>query len=200
MIMRFAVLLSVALVLAPLAHSQDNMDIDEQIKKAMAAPPKSEAEMKEMEKKQAAELKEMTAQNDKEEAEQKAKEKAAAQAALDAKGPVALPDWTPQVPQFTPSGPLTRKLVDGQPRTVLTGTSPLPAAALADAWDTFKNPKFSHERTGSDINHHADLFVTYRNSEDNSEVKLEAERKPGAKVTQVTISSPLPIPPAPSGK
>jgi antitoxin component of MazEF toxin-antitoxin module len=196
MITRIVVLLFTALVLTLPARSQDDVDIDEQIKKAMAAPPKSAAEMKEMQKKAEAQMKEMTAENDKAEAEQKAKDKAAAQAALKAKGPIALPDWTPQVPQFTPSGPLTRKLVDGQPRTVLTGTSPLPPAALADAWDTFKNPKFSHERTGSDINHHADLLVTYRNSEDNSEVKLEAERKPGAKVTQVTISSPLPIPPA----
>ena len=196
MIIRLAVLLSVALVLPSLTYSQD-MNIDEEIKKALAAPPKSKAEMKAMEQKQEAELKEMTADSDKEEAEAKAKQKAAAQAALDAKGPVALPVWTPQVPQFTPSGAPTRKLVDGQPRTVLTGTSLLPPAALADAWDTFKNPKFSHERTGSDLNHHVDLFVTYRNSEDGSEVKMEAERKPGAKVTQVTVSSPLPVPATP---
>ena len=77
---------------------------------------------------------------------------------------------------------------------MLTGTSPLSPEKLCDAWDTFKREKFSHERTGSDINHHVDLFVTFRNGEDNSEVKMEAERKPGAKVTQVTISSPLPVP------
>ena len=191
----FALSIAAALVIpASLAHSQDTTDIDEQIKKAMAAPPKSAAEMKEMEKKQAAEMKEMMAENDKEEAEQKAKEKTATDAALNAKGPVALPDWTPKVPEFTPSGPAARKLVDGQPKTVLTGTSPLAPDALADAWDSFKNPKFGHERTGSDINRNVDLFVTFRNGEDGTEVKMQAERKAGAKITHVTISSPLPLP------
>jgi hypothetical protein len=105
-----------------------------------------------------------------------------------------LPDWTPQVPQFTPSGPPARKLVDGEPKVIQIGTSPLSPEALCDAWDKFSNPKFSHERTGSEINHSADLFVSFRNGEDGSAVRLEAERKAGAKVTHVTISSPLPVP------
>jgi hypothetical protein len=148
--------------------------------------------MKQMEKEAMADIAKAEAE-DKAEAAQK---KAAAQALVDAKGPVALPDWTPQVPQFTPSGPVARKLVDGEPRIVLTGTSPLAPDALADAWDKFSNPKFSHERTGSEINHSADLFVTFRNGEDGSEVKMEAERKAGAKITHVTISSPLKLPAA----
>jgi hypothetical protein len=127
-----------------------------------------------------------------------AKQKAAAQAVVDVKGPASLPEWTPQVPEFTPSGPPARKLVDGEPKIILTGTSPLPPAALADAWDKFSNPKFSHERTGSEMNHSVDLFVSFRNSEDNTEVKLEAERKAGAKLTHVTISSPLKVPAAPA--
>ena len=84
--------------------------------------------------------------------------------------------------------------VDNQPMVIVTGTSPLSAEALCDAWDKFSNPKFSHERTGSEINHNADLFVSFRNSEDGTAVKMEAERKAGAKVTHVTISSPLPVP------
>jgi hypothetical protein len=73
--------------------------------------------------------------------------------------------------------------------------SPLTPEALCDAWDNFKkdHPTFSHERTGSDINHHADLQVTYRNGENNTEVKMEADRKPGEKLTRVTTSSPLPV-------
>jgi hypothetical protein len=108
------------------------------------------------------------------------------QAIVDAKGPASFPDWTPQVPQFAPSGPPARKLVDGEPKIVQTGTSPLSPEALCDAWDKFANPKFSHERGGSEINHNADLYVSYRNNEDNGTVRLEAEH--------VTISSPIPIP------
>ena len=113
---------------------------------------------------------------------------------VDAKGPTSFPDWTPPVPQFTPAGAPARKLVDGEPKIIQTGSSPLSPEALCDAWDKFKNEKFSHARGGSEINHNADLYVSFRNSEDNATVKLEAERKAGAKVTHVTISSPLPVP------
>ena len=126
-------------------------------------------------------------------------EKAAALAVVDVKGPASFPAWTPEVPQFTPSGAPARKLVDGEPKIVQTGTSPLPPEALCDAWDKFANPKFSHERGGSEINHNADLYVSYRRSEDNETVRLEAERKAGGKITRVTISSPLPVP-APAEK
>jgi hypothetical protein len=176
------------------AQDKDKDDIDAQIDAQMKAalkdpnkPTPKNPNMKQMEKEAMADIAKAEAE-DKAEAAQK---KAAAQALVDAKGPVALPDWTPQVPQFAPSGPVARKLVDGEPRIVLTGTSPLAPDALADAWDKFSNPKFSHERTGSEINHSADLFVTFRNGEDGSEVKMEAERKAGGKITHVTISSPL---------
>src|SRR5713101_5331008 len=197
MIRQLSLFAALALITATPGFAQDN-DIDAQIKKAMEdanKPAAKKPDMKQMEKETMAEI-------NKEEAEQKAedaKQKTALQALVDVKGPVSLPDWTPQVPQFTPSGPPARKLVDGEPKIILTGTSPLPPAALADAWDKFSNPKFSHERTGSEINHSADLFVSYRNGEDGSAVKMEAERKAGAKVTHVTISSPLPVP-SPAGQ
>ncbi len=192
MIRQLSLFAALALITATPGFAQDN-DIDAQIKKAMEdanKPAAKKPDMKQMEKETMAEI-------NKEEAEQKAedaKQKTALQALVDVKGPVSLPDWTPQVPQFTPSGPPARKLVDGEPKIILTGTSPLPPAALADAWDKFSNPKFSHERTGSEINHSADLFVSYRNGEDGSAVRMEAERKAGAKVTHVTISSPLALP------
>ena len=177
------------------AFAQDD-DIDAQMKAAMkqamenANKPASKADMKKMEQ-------EAKAQSDKAEAENKAeeaKQKAAAQAVVDAKGPTSLPDWTPQVPEFKPSGPPARKLVDGEPKIVQTGTSSLAPEALCNEWDKFANPKFSHERGGSEINHNADLYVNYRRNEDNQTVKLEAERKAGGKATKVTISSPLPVP------
>jgi hypothetical protein len=192
MIKRLFFLAALAVVTATPLFAQDD-DIDAQIKKVMENPnqpaPKN-PNMKQLEKQAMADI----AKAEAEEKAEAAKQKAAAQAVVDVKGPVSLPQWTPQVPQFTPSGPPARKLVDDEPRIILTGTSPLPPAALADAWDKFSNPKFSHERTGSEINHSVDLFVSFRNSEDNTEVKLEAERKAGAKLTHVTISSPLKVP------
>ena len=191
MIRRLFLLAALALITTTPCFAQDD-DIDAAMKKAMenANKPASKANMEKMERETKAQIDQAEAENKAEEA----KQKAAAQAVVDMKGPVSLPDWTPQVPQFTPSGPPARKLVDGEPKVIQTGTSPLPPAALADAWDKFSNPKFSHERTGSEINHSTDLFVSFRNGEDGSAVRLEAERKAGAKITHVTISSPLPVP------
>src|SRR5438132_13178446 len=191
MIRRLFLFAAVTLATTVPAWAQED-DIDAAMKKAMenANKPASKADMKKLEQQAKAQMDQMEAENKAEEA----KQKAAAQAVVDAKGPTAFPDWTPQVPQFTPSGRPARKLVDGEPKVIQTGTSPLSPEALCDAWDKFSNPKFSHERTGSEINHSADLFVSFRNGEDGSAVRLEAERKAGAKVTHVTISSPLPVP------
>jgi hypothetical protein len=191
MIRRLFLFAALALITTTPCFAQDD-DIDAAMKKAMenANKPASKADMKKLEQQAKAQSDQMEAENKAEEA----KQKAAAQAVVDVKGAVSLPEWTPQVPQFTPSGPPARKLVDGEPKVIQTGTSPLSPEALCDAWDKFSNPKFSHERTGSEINHSADLFVSFRNGEDGSAVRLEAERKAGAKVTHVTISSPLPVP------
>jgi hypothetical protein len=194
MIRRLLFVATLTLATAIPLFAQDD-DIDAQIKKAMENPNKpapKNPNMKQMEKEAMADI----AKAEAEEKAEAAKQKAAAQALVEVKGPMSLPEWTPQVPQFTPSGRPARKLVDGEPKIVLTGTSPLPPAALADAWDKFSNPKFSHERTGSEMNHSVDLFVSFRNSEDNTEVKMEAERKAGAKITHVIISSPLKVPAA----
>ena len=167
------------------------------MKKALedANKPASKGDMKKLEEQAKAQIDQAEAENKAEEA----KRKAAAQSVVDAKDPTSFPAWMPEVPQFSPSGPPLRKLVDGEPKVIQTGTSPLSPDALCDAWDKFANPKFSHERGGSDFNHNADLYVSYRNNEDNMMVKLEAERKAGAKITHVTISSPLPLP-SPAGQ
>ena len=165
-------------------------DIDAQMKKVMEnpnAPAASKADMKRMQEQAMSQIAAAEAQNKAEEAEKRA----ALQKLVEQKGPASFPDWTPQVPQFTPAGPAARKIIDGEARIVQTGTSPLTPDQIADEWDKFANPKFSHERTGSDINHSVDLHVMYRRNEDNSEVKLEVERKAGAKITHVTLSSPI---------
>jgi hypothetical protein len=182
MIKTLSLLIAAALLMgAPLAYPQDK-ETDQQLKQATEAAKKMGLKMPD--------LKELNEENEKDEA----KQKTAARAAVESKGPATLPDWTPKVPQFTPSGPATRKLVEGQPNIVLTGTSPLTPEALADAWDKFQNPKFGHERGGSKMNDDVDLYVSYQKNDDGTEVKMEAERKPGAKITQVTISSPIPVP------
>jgi hypothetical protein len=190
MIRRLFLIAALALITTIPAFAQDD-DIDAAMKKAMENANKPAAKRPDMEKME----RETKAQIDQAEAEDKAeeaKQKAAAKAVVDSKGPTSFPDWTPQVPQFTPAGTPARKLVDGEPKIVQTGTSPLSPDALCDAWDKFANPKFSHERGGSDLNHNVDLYVSYRNNEDNTTVRLEAERKAGGKITHVTISSPLP--------
>ena len=196
MMRRLFLITTLALITTIPAFAQDD-DIDAAIKKGMenANKPASKETMKKLEQEAKAQIDQAETENKAEEA----KQKAAAQAVVDVKGPVSFPAWTPEVPQFTPSGSPVRKLVDGEPKVIQTGTSPLSPEALCDAWDKFANPKFSHERGGSEINHNADLYVSYRNSEDNAAVKMEAERKAGAKVTHVTISSPLPVP-VPAGQ
>src|ERR1700693_1399245 len=191
MIRRLFFFAALALITTAFCLAQ-NDDIDAQIKKAMenANKPASKADMNKVEEQAKAQIDQAEVETKADEA----KQKAAAQAVVDAQGPTSLPNWTPEVPQFTPAGPPARKLVDNQPMVIVTGTSPLSAEALCDAWYKFSNPKFSHERTGSEINHNADLFVSFRNGEDGTEVKMEAERKAGAKVTHVTLSSPLPVP------
>ena len=192
---RFLLCIAFALVITLPAFAEDD-EIDAAMKQAMkeamenANKPASKTDMKKLEQQAKAQIDQAEAENKAEDA----KRKAAVQAAIDAKGPASLPGWTPEVPQFTPAGPPARKLVNGEAKIVQTGTSPLSPEVLCDAWDKFANPKFSHERGGSEINHNADLYVSYRNNEDNATVRLEAERKAGGKITHVTISSPLPIP------
>jgi hypothetical protein len=71
-------------------------------------------------------------------------------------GTIALPDWTPAVPQFTPAGPVGKKVIDGDEKIVLTGTSPLSPIALADEWeklwDKLGKDKVSLNRLSSNVN------------------------------------------------
>src|SRR5437016_12128197 len=125
-------IVALALITTIPALAQED-DIDAAMKKAMenANKPASKADMKKLEQQAKAQIDQAEAENKAEEA----KQKAAAQAVVDAKGPTSFPDWTPTIPQFAPAGPPARKLVDGEPRIIQTGTSPLSPEALCDAWD-----------------------------------------------------------------
>src|SRR5260370_25508918 len=150
MIRRLFFVVALTLVTTVPVLAQED-DIDAAMKKAMenANKPASKADMKKLEQQAMADIAKAEVENKAEEA----KQKAAAQAVVDVKGPTSFPDWTPQVPQFTPAGGPARKLVDGEPKVIQTGTSPLSPEALCDAWDKFTNPKFSHERAGPEITH-----------------------------------------------
>src|SRR5437764_8639421 len=112
MIRRLFLLAALAVITTTPCFAQDD-DIDAQIKKAMEDVNKPAAKKPDMEKME----RETKAQIDQAEAENKAeeaKQKAAAQAVVDMKGPVSLPDWTPPVPQSPPSGRPAGRVVDGK--------------------------------------------------------------------------------------
>jgi hypothetical protein len=165
-------------------RAQDtDKEVDDAIQEATESAKKMGVKMPDV-KKQLEEV-------DKEEA----KEKAALQKQLEAPGPVALPDWTPKVPQFKPAGPVSKKIVGDEVDIIQTGTSPLTPAALGDSWETAKGDKLNGSRTNGSYN--ATKVVTIYLStrqEPLQSVVLEAKRAPEEKITHVTISSPLPKP------
>lgn len=179
----FAFLLSAMLSLPPLTHAQDaDKETDSALMRAAEAAKKMGMQMPDVKK--------IMEEDEKEEAKAKAK----VQAVVSAPGPVAFPAWTPKVPDFTPAGPITKKVIDNAPQIVQTGTCPLTPVALADAWEKFKNDKYSFSRMRSNINGTITQTVTYRDMDDTTqEVTMEAKREPSEKITHVTITSPLPV-------
>lgn len=126
---------------------------------------------------------------------EEAKEKAALQKQMEALWPIALPDWTPKVPQFKPTGPATKKIVFDEVNVVLTGTSPLTPAELGDSWEAAKGDKLNSSRTNSSVNDTKTVFIYLSTREEPlQKVVLEATRAPEDKITRVTVSSPLPKP------
>ena len=180
----FAFLLSVMLSLPPLTHAQDaDKETDAALKQAAEAAKKMGMQMPDVKK--------IMEDDQKEEAKAKAK----VQAVVSAPGPVAFPAWTPKVPQFTPSGPVARKLIDGKAKIALSGTSPLTPAELGDAWEATKlDNTISRGRNNSNIND-TKTVIMYLSTQDAppQEVRMEATRAPGEKITRVTITSPLPV-------
>ncbi|PZR73677.1 MAG: hypothetical protein DLM73_09980 [Chthoniobacterales bacterium] len=177
-------LLSAALSFAPVTRAQEaNPDVakmlkdaEEQAKKMNMKVPDVKPQLAEMEQDQA-------------------KEKAALKKQLEAPGPIALPAWTPKLPQFTAAGPATRKIIDDQVHIIVTGTSPLTPAELGDAWEAAKTEGMSFGRSNNSINDTKTVIITLRPQDAaQGEVRLEATRAPKEKITHVTITSPLPKP------
>jgi hypothetical protein len=177
-----ALFLSAALTLSPLARAQES---DPDLAKALK---EAEEQSKKMNMK-VPDMKEQLAEIEKDEA----KEKAALQKQLEAPGPVAMPAWMPKIPQFTPAGPATKKIMDEQVHIVLTGTSPLTPAQLGDAWEAAKLEGVSRGRSNNSFNDTKTVIMYLRTQDDaRQEVRLEATRAPEEKSR--TLPSHLPSP------
>jgi hypothetical protein len=179
-----ALFLSAALTLSPLANAQEpDPDLAKALKDAEEQSKKMNMKVPDM-KEQLAEIE-----------QDEAKEKAALQKQLEAPGPIALPAWTPALPQFTPAGPATKKIMDEQVHIIVSGTSPLTPAQLGDAWEAVKTEKMSFSRSNNSINDTKTVIITLHPQDAAlGEVRLEATRAPKEKITHVTVTSPLPKP------
>jgi len=176
--------LAAAFVLSPFANAQEpDPDLAKMLKEAEEQAKKMNLKVRD--------VKEQLAEIQKDEA----KEKAALQKQLKAPGPIALPGWMPALPQFTPAGPATRKIIDEQVHIIVTGTSPLTPAEIGDAWEATKPQDASFGRSNNSINDTKTVII-HLNPQDIAlgSVRLEATRAPKEKITHVTITSPLPKP------
>ncbi|MEN3369303.1 MAG: hypothetical protein V7609_1446 [Verrucomicrobiota bacterium] len=182
--MKSTLFLVAMFALLPLAHAQEPdpdvskilKDAEEQAKKMKLKVPGMKEQLAELEK-------------------DEAKEKAALQKQLNAPGAIALPAWTPAVPQFTPAGPATKKIIDEQVHIIVTGTSPLSPAELGDAWEAAKSANTSFGRSNNSINDTKTVIINLHPQDTAlGSVRLEATRAPKEKITHVTITSPLPKP------
>ena len=174
-----------ALVPIPFSlHAQEtDKEVDDAVQQGADAAKKMGVKMPDV-KKQMEEV-------DKEEA----KEKAALQKQLEAPGRVALPDWTPEVPQFKPAGPAIKKVVDDEVDIIMTGTSPLTPAELGNSWEAAEGDKLNSSRANGSYNDTKVVTIYLSTREEPlQKVILEATRAPEEKITHVTISSPLPKP------
>ena len=178
----FLIIASFLLTLFLPAQDTDK-DVDDAIQEAAESAKKMGVKMPDV-KKQIEEIN-----------KEEAKEKAALQPQLDAPGPVALPDWTPKVPQFKPAGPISKKIVGDEVDIIQTESSPLTPAELGDNWETAKGDKLNSSLTNGSYNDTkvVTIYLSTR-QEPLQSVVLEARRSPKDKVTQVTVSSPLPKP------
>jgi hypothetical protein len=178
----FVSLLIAAFLLTPSLLAQDtDKEVDDAVQQATEAAKKMGVKMPDVKK----QLEEVN--------KEEAKEKAALQKQLGAPGSVALPDWTPKVPQFKPDGPVSKKIVSDEVNIIQTGTSPLTPAELGDSWEAAKGDKLNSSRTNGSYNDTkiVTIYLSMR-QEPLQSVVLEARRTPEDKITHVTISTPLP--------
>ena len=196
----------ICLFLAAFLRAQDNPlndpDLKEMLKQAQEMQKKANPTSADPKKKLAemlSQAKEEEARQAQEEKREKEKLQAALKKQLEAPGPVALPDWTPVTPQFKAGGSPTKKIVEDQVKIVQAGSSSLSPKELADSWEAaaVAAKNLNHGRNNIEVNGKMTTITFLSTRTDPvQEVKLEASREPGGKITQVEISSPLPKPDA----
>ena len=140
---------------------------------------------------------ELAAQQKEQEKQEEQQREAALQKQLEAPDPLTLPGWTPATPQFKPAGSITKKIVEDEVRIIQTGTSTLAPEQLADGWEAaaVAAKNLNHVRNNISSNDRVTtIMFLSRRTAPVQEVKLQARREPGAKVSEVEISAALPKP------
>ena len=164
----FVSLIIASFLLTPFLPAQDtDKDVDDAIQEATESAKKMGVKMPDA-KKQIEEIN-----------KEEAKEKAALQKQLEAPGPVALPDWTPKVPQFKSDGPASKKIVGDEVDITQSGTSPFSPAELGDSWEAAKGDKLNSSRTNGSYNG-TKIVTIYLSTREEPlrSVALEAKRAP----------------------
>ncbi len=206
----FSVLICVCFLSAPLLYAQQDATNDtdltkmlkeaqdmqkeaEKIQQQNPSPAGKKKTMAEMEAESKAEMARMEAQEKKE----KEQLQAALKKQLAEPGPTALPDWTPKTPQFTVTGPATKKIVEDEVQIIETGTSTLSPKELADGWEAAATAAGNLNHVRNNISSNGNIttimFLTTR-TDPEQKVEMAARRAPDEKITRVEISSPLPKP------
>lgn len=113
-----------------------------------------------------------------------------------AEGPTKFPDWMPATPEFKATSSPEKKIVDDEVKLVQTGTSSLPPRQILAAWEAAVADKpLSHYNNDISVNDTVTTMIDISSRTDPiQKVVLEAKRGPDEKITQVTISSPMPKP------
>ncbi|MGH8101651.1 MAG: hypothetical protein ACREIW_10160 [Chthoniobacterales bacterium] len=164
-----------------------------EIQKQNPTSPDTRKKLAEME----ADAKAEAARQEKEEDLENQKLQAALKQQFDAPGKVSLPDWTPATPQLKVAGAAVKKIVGDEVRVIQTGTTSLAPKEVADSWEAAATAASNLNRGRNNISSNGTIttimFLSTR-TDPVQEVKMEAKRAPDEKVTQITISSPLPKP------
>ena len=206
----FSFLAISCLLFVPFLRAQDNPLNDPDLKAMLKEAQEMQKEAKELQKQNPAsqetkkkladmlsQAKEEQARQEEQEQREKEKLQAALKKQLEAPGPIVLPDWTPNTPEFKAAGAPTRKIVEDEVKIVQTGTSTLTPEKIADSWGAAATAANNLNQSLNKINVNGKitriLFLSTR-TDPRQEVELEASREPDGKITQVEISSPLPKP------
>ena len=206
----FSFFFSICFLFAPPLRAQEDATNDSDLTKMMKEAEQMQKEAADIQKKNPpapdakkklaemeAEAKAEAARQEEQEKQEKAQFQAALKKQLEAPGPTSLPDWTPSTPQFKATGSLTKKIVDDEVKLIQTGTSTLTPKELADGWEAAATAAGNLNHIRNNISSNGNLttimFLSTR-TDPVQKVELEARRAPEEKITQVTISSPLPKP------